>query len=203
MCRRPITARWSGWRTAEPIREEGTLDERLHAYMVATMTGNSQARARAVPRPCRGRGGAPGFARNDRVSRPDRSAGHGDRPQGAQHRPQGDPRPRGHRPRQLHRLGEFARRLLHGRARHGGRPALLFAVRSRLRAHQRRVPGRCRQEPEKDQPDAAVAARGRGDARRADDGRSGHRVQPDHGASEERANRSRASATRSSSAPRS
>ena len=27
---------------AEPIREEGTLDERLHAYMIATMTGNSR-----------------------------------------------------------------------------------------------------------------------------------------------------------------
>ncbi len=27
---------------AEPIREEGTLDERLHSYMIATMTGNSK-----------------------------------------------------------------------------------------------------------------------------------------------------------------
>src|SRR3954451_5167728 len=27
---------------AEPIREEGTLDERLHAYMIATMTGDSR-----------------------------------------------------------------------------------------------------------------------------------------------------------------
>ena len=68
-----------------------------------------------------------------------------------------------HRPRQFHRLGALARRLLHGRARHGGRPALLLAVRCRLRQDNARVPG-WRQEPEADQPDAAVAARGRGHA---------------------------------------
>ena len=123
-----------------------------------------EARARAIPRPRRGRGKPPGIARDDRVSRPDRPAGHGDRTQGAQHRAQGDPRPGGHRPRQLHRLGELARRLLHGRARHGGRPALLFAVRPCQCSHQRRVPGRRRQEPEKHQPDAVIAARGRGDS---------------------------------------
>ena len=91
---------------AEPIREEGTLDERLHSYMIATMTGNSKRAHGLFLGIAEDEANAPGVARDDRVSRPDRPAGHGDRPQGAQYRAQGDPRPGGHRPRQLHRLGE-------------------------------------------------------------------------------------------------
>ena len=109
-----------------------------------------------VPWPRGRRSGAAEAARPDAVPRADRSAGHGDGPQGAQHRPQGAARARRGGSRRAYRLGARARRLLYRRAGHGDRAAVLFAVRRRLRDGDRGVP-RCRQEPEADQPGAADA----------------------------------------------
>ena len=38
----------------EPIREEGTVEERLHAHMIATVSGDSRRVLRSFPRPRRG-----------------------------------------------------------------------------------------------------------------------------------------------------
>ena len=160
----------------QPIREKGTLEERLHSYMIATMTGDSR----------RAHGLFLGLA-EDEENRPalretieflglidlqDTVIGR-------------KARNTGHKAIRARAVTDLANYIgwekshgvyLHGRARHGGRPALLLAV--------RRTPA-CASTPssrktaartsKNDQPDAAVAARGRGHARHADDGRSGRR----------------------------
>ena len=85
----------------------------------------------------------------------------------------------------VHRLGARARRVLYRRAGHGGRSALLLALRRRLRDDDRGVPRR-RQEPEADQPGAADAGRGRGDGPAAHGGRCADGVGSDHRASARR-----------------
>ena len=112
----------------EPIVEAGTVDERLHAHMIATMSGDVQ----------RSYGLFLGLAADPAnrarlrdqllflglIDLQDTVVG----PQGAQHRAQGAAGARGGRSRRLHRLGALARRVLHGRAGHGDRAAVLLAV---------------------------------------------------------------------------
>ncbi len=131
----------------EPIREEGTVEERLHSHMIATVSGDSR----------RSYGLFLGLAEDEQlrpllrdqleflglidlqdtvVGRKARNTGH-----------------KAIRARAITDLADVigwdagARRLLHGRARHGGRAALLLALRLGLRAARRRVPRGRRQEP--------------------------------------------------------
>ena len=72
----------------EPIVEAGTIDERLHSHMVATMSGDvRRSMGCSLVWPPRNR--AAETARSDAVPWSDRPAGHRDGPQGPQHRPQG------------------------------------------------------------------------------------------------------------------
>ena len=65
---------------AQPIKEAGTLEERLHSVVIATMTGDSKRCHGLFLGLAEEAGFSPGIAGNHRISRPYRSPGDGDRP---------------------------------------------------------------------------------------------------------------------------
>ena len=141
----------------EPIVEAGTLEQRLHSHMIATMSGDVR----------RSYGLFLGLAA-DEAARPklrDQMLFLGlidlqDTVMGRKARNTGH---KALRARAVVDLADYIGWdrahgvLLHRRAGHGGRAAVLLAVRRRLRDADRGV-SRRRQEPEADQPDAADAA---------------------------------------------
>ena len=182
-----------------PIVQEGPVEERLHAHMVATMSGDvrqsyglflglaEDESARALLRDQMLFLGLIDV-QDTVVGRKARNTGH-----------------KALRARAMADLADIigwdrvSRRLLHLRAGHGRRPALLLDLRRGVRDGERRAPG-LGQGPQADEHHAARAGRGRGDGSAPHGGGRDRRS----GISSRRtcatASRSRASATPSRSA---
>ena len=158
-----------------PIREAGSVEERLHAHMIATVAGDARRSYGLFLGSGGGRDNSPVIARPARISRPHRPAGHDHRAQGAQHRPQGVARACDNRPRRFRRLGaaRMASSTWACRTWRSGRCTTRFTTRCACGSPPRsRTPAT---SAAADQPDTADRGRGRGNGRSADGGRRGRR----------------------------
>ena len=164
----------------EPIVEPGTVEERLHAHMIATMSGDVRrsyglflglaAEETARPR-LRDQLLFLGLIdlQDTMMGRKARNTGH-----------------KALRSRAVVDLADcigWERAhgvLLHRRAGHGGRAAVLFAVRRRLRDVDRSIPRRRQEPPKQTNHTTADATRGRGHGSPADGGRWADCMGSDH-----------------------